>query len=506
MNSGNRIIFNTGVIYVQHIISVVVSLFSVRFVLQALGEDDYGVYMLVAGVVVMLNVLSSTMSNTSMRFMSYNLGKNDLEISKRTFNTTLYIHYCLAFLIVVLLEIGGWLMFEYVLNIPEERIASAKVVYQFMIITSLVSVVSVPFDAIINSHENLLFLSIMAILESLSTLGIALLLLVYDGNRLVLYGLLLMIVGIIIRITKQVYTRIKYPECRVSFRKYKDNALMKSILSFTGWDLLNSLSALCSTQLRGVFINMFFGVKVNAAEGIGKRVNSQLNVLSTGITRAITPQMNIKAGSGDREGMIRLMNIGVKFTTFMYCLVCVPLVIEMPFILDIWLKDVPAYTALFCQICILIQMTDKFTWQITNAIRALGQIKQFMIIGSSLSFISLFIGYIVFKAGAGPISIYVVAFIFCLISACFRFHFGKKIVGVQPIGFIRQTTLPVILPLLAGLACALPFVFFLQQGFVRFIIVFFVFVIVDFILFWRFSMNDSERDKMKSIVLKIIHK
>ena len=506
MNSSNRIIFNTGIVYAQQIVTALISLLSVRFVLQALGEEDYGVYMLVAGVVVMLNVLSNTMSNTSMRFMAYNLGKNDLEVSKQTFNTTLYIHYCLAFFIVILLEIGGWLMFDYVLNIPDERIADAKIVYQFMVVTSLVTVVSVPFDAVINSHENLLFLSIMTVIQSIATLGIAIFLLAFDGRRLVLYGLSIMILSIVIRVVKQVYTRKKYPECRVNFKKYKDKTLMKSILSFTGWDFLNSLSALCSTQLRGLLINMFFGVKLNAAEGIGKKVNSQLNVVSTGITRAITPQMNKMVGSGDRESMLNLLNIGVKYTTFMYCLVCIPIMVEMKYILNVWLKEVPAYTVIFCQMCILLQMTDKFTWQIGNALRAIGQIKQIMIVGSCLSFSSIIIGYILFNAGAGPVSVYIVELAVCFVYAGTRFYYGKKIAGLKLLTFVRQTTLPVILPIVVGITCIIPLFVFLQESFARFVIVSFIFMSVNTVLFWQFSMNMAEKEKVKTIILKLIHK
>ena len=205
MDRTNRIIYNTGVLYAQMVISAIVSLLSVRYVLQALGEEDYGVYMLVAGVVALLDVLSSSMAHTSMRYMAHSLGKKDLDTSLKTFNTTLFIHYCLAAILVVVLEVGGWIMFEWFVNIPEGKMFAAKVVYQFMVVTSLVTVVSVPFDAVINSHENLLFLAVVGIADSIVGIGIALLLFVYDGDRLILYGFLMMILKIIVRIVKQVY-------------------------------------------------------------------------------------------------------------------------------------------------------------------------------------------------------------------------------------------------------------------------------------------------------------
>lgn len=506
MDKTNKIIYNTGVVYAQLVVTTIISLVSVRFVLQALGEDDYGVYMLVAGVIALLDIMSATMSHTSMRFMSYSLGKNDLETSLKTFNTTLFIHYCLAALVVVVLEIGGWGMFEWFLNIPDDKLFAAKVVYQFMIVTALVSIVSVPFDAVINSHENLLFLAIINIADSLLVIGIALFLLVYNGDRLILYGFLMMMLQVAARIVKQVYTRLKYPECRVDFRKYRDKKLFKSILSFTGWDFLNIASNLCTTQIRGILINMFFGVKLNAAEGVGKKVNSKLNKLSTGITRAITPQMNKSEGGGDRKRLIQLTFAGVRFTTFMYCLLAIPLMCEMQYVLDIWLKEVPAFTALFCQMCILIQIISKFTWQITNAVRAVGLIKEMQIIGSVLAFSGVIIGYFVFKAGAGPISIYIIEIILCCIGAGVNLYFGKKIVGISPRDFIQKTTLPVLLPILVSLALVMPMHLMMDESFLRFALVFGVYIVANALIFWFFSMNANEKGRLTEFVSKRLKK
>lgn len=506
MDNTNKIIYNTGVVYTQLIISTVISLLSVRFVLQALGEEDYGIYMVVAGVVALLDVLSSSMSNTSMRFMSHSLGKNDLETSLKTFNTTLLIHYGLAIVIAVVLEVGGWMMFEWFLNIPEDKLFAAKVVYQFMVVTALVTVVSVPFDAIINSHENLLFLSIVSICISLSTLVIALLLFVYDGDRLIFYGFLMMLMQVIARIVKQLYTRKKYPECRVSLNKYKDKVLMKSILSFTGWEFLRSFASICSTQIRGIIINMFFGVRLNAAEGIGKRVNTQLNVVSTGITRAITPQMNKSEGGGDRRRLIQLTYTGVKFTTFMYCLLAVPLMLEIQFVLDVWLKDVPNYTALFCIMIMLLLMIDKFTWQIGNAIRAVGNIKGIQILESCVALLGITIGYFALKVGAEPVAIYLVELPFCIVTICARLLLGKKIVGIKPSEFAKNSTAPVVISILGGLACALPLKFLLPEGLLRFCVVFVVFIIIDTLIFWCLGMLPSERERIQVVISKVKNK
>ena len=174
MNDNKRIVYNTAVVYTQLVLSTIIGLFAVRFILQALGEEDYGIYLLVGGVVAMLNFLTTSMSSASTRFMAYSLGKKDVNLSIRTFNTTLYIHLLLGLLVVLILEVGGWMMFEWMLNIPEGKVADAKLVYHFMVFTTLITVISVPFDAIITSHENLTFLSIITVLYNIITLCIGL--------------------------------------------------------------------------------------------------------------------------------------------------------------------------------------------------------------------------------------------------------------------------------------------------------------------------------------------
>lgn len=505
MNS-NKIIYNTLIVYIQLIISTFISLFSIRFVLQALGEEDYGIYMLVAGTVSMLNVLSSTMSNTSMRFMSHSLGKNELLISLKTFNSTLFIHYCLAFIVIFILEIGGWIMFKYFLNIPEIKLLDARIVYQIMIITTIVTIVSIPYDAIINSHENLFFLSFVTIIQNIVQLCVALALVFYNTicSKLILYSFSLMIIQVILRFIKYYYAKRKYTECKINFKKYIEKRKLKEILSFTGWDFIRSLSSLCSTQLRGILINMFFGVRLNAAEGISKRINTQLNLVSTSITQAITPQMNKSEGGGDRQRMIDLMLAGVKFTTFMYCLLAIPLLLEIPYILNIWLKTVPEFTALFCQMCILILMLNKFTWQITNAIRAVGQIRDIQIVGSIISFAGIVIGYFIYKNGAGPLAIYLIELFLGIIYTIINLYYGKKILNLNLFRYFKRATLPVVLPLFFSLGIVLIIHCTLNQGLLRTILVFILYIIFDFIFFWFLGMNNTEHQKVVVLIKKTI--
>lgn len=506
MRSSSRVVFNTAVVYTQLIINTIIGLVVTRFILQALGEEDYGIYMVVAGVVVMLSVLNSSMSNTAMRYMGHSLGEGDLENSRKTFNTTMFIHIVLGGVMILILEIGGWLLFQYLLNIPEAKLFSAKVVYQFMIVTTFISIISVPFDAVINAHENLLFLSAVNILEAVLKLILSVFLLYSTGDLLIQYGFLTMVIGIIVQMIKQVYSGYHYKEVTLKFKSYIDKALTKAILSFTGWELFASVAAVCQVQLRGVLMNMFFGVRLNAAEGIGSRVNSQVNMVSIGVTKAITPQMNKAEGAGDRAKMLYLAKVGIKFTTFIFSLFAVPLALEANYILDLWLETVPKYAVIFCQFCLAAQLLDKFTWQIGNAIRAAGRIKEYQIASGILPIIAVISSYFVFKAGYGPISIYIVNFIMLFVLALVRLYFGKWLLGLSPISVITDTTLPVLIPMMMSLGTT----FFIQQsiaeGLQRLVLVFVVFMFIYLSIFYIFSINKSERDILNNLLLSFVKK
>ena len=367
------------------------------------------------------------------------------------------------------------------------------IVYQFMVITAFISILIVPYDSIITAYENLLFLSVTTVLQQILKLLMAIYLLSYDGNRLVEYGLQMAVISSFIMLIRFFYCRVKYKESRLSLKKEYDKTLARSMFSFTGWEMFSSLSAVASTQLRGILINMFFGVRLNAGEGIAKSVNAYANNVSIGITNAITPQMNKSEGAGDRTRLIRLTNVGVKYTSFMFALVALPILLEVPFILKVWLTDVPEFASVFCQLCISLQLIGKLTWQIGNAIRAVGNIKWFRIVGGIMSLLVIVIGYVVFKFGGGPTSVFWVEIVICLITGAITLEFGRRIVGLNPWMFIRETTLPVVIPFVISLMLGETIQSFMPEGWVRLICVSLASMTPFALLFWFLGVQQGEK-------------
>ena len=303
---------------------------------------------------------------------------------------------------------------------------------------------------------------------------------------------------------KQQISKKKYEECRLDFKKEIDRTLIKEILTFTGWNLFGMIAALFVGQLRGIFLNFFFGVKLNAAEGLGKQVNAAINKLSTGITKAITPQLNKSEGAGNREYVLKITNTGIKYTTLMFALVAIPFILECRYFLSLWLGEVPIYTVIFCQIILLQQLVDKFTWQIGNAIRAVGIIRNYQLAEGCLFLLGIPIGWSVLYISGKPISIFIVELIIFFLVSGIRIFYGKKIVGLDISIFIKSTICPILFPML--LAFALAYIVHLLpiEDVARVFAVFSVFVGVFSLLFYCWGMSKEEKFFLRNMIVNCV--
>lgn len=506
MTDSNKVILNTGVTYIALLVKMLVGIFTVKYILKALGEVDYGVYVVVGGVVAILDILNANMSNTSMRYLAYSLGSKNKEDIYITFNTTVFIHYIIGLVSIVLLEVGGFLMFEYVVNIPPERLGDARIVFQFMIVTTFISVISVPYDAVTNAHEKIWMLSVFDIISVTLTFSLAMFLLVYEGDRLIMYGLCLMLIQLIMRFVKVIYAKRNFDECSKVNKKYFNKNRMKEILSFTGWNLLGSVSALGAGQFRNLIVNYFFGVRLNAAQGISDTVSNPINQIAASMTRAINPQIMKSEGGHNRERMKYIVAIGAKYSSFLFALFGIPIFIEIPYILDIWLDEVPEYASVFCRLTILCMLFEKFTYQITHAISAVGDIKGYQISHAIGNYVYLPIAFVLFKLGFPPVTIYYLFFLSMALNAIFRFYYGRKVAGINPWEFAKTAIISVIIPLVISMTLAIGVYYTMEEGFINLLVVTAIFCGCFPVLFWFMGMEEEERKKWKGIVTNLLNR
>lgn len=294
-----------------------------------------------------------------------------------------------------------------------------------------------------------------------------------------------------------------YKECKLNFKEYYNKTLAKTILSFSGWNLFGSLTSMSVTQVRSILLNMFFGVDLNAANGVAMQVTSHVNTFSSSMTRALNPQLVKSEGGGDRIRMLKLTELATKFSVFLFALFAVPVIIEMPYLFNIWLKEVPEYAIIFSRLILIGLLSDKFSFEITSAIRAVGTIRKLTVTESIIMALNIPISYTLFKLHYPPYSIFIVTILFSILIFFERLYFGRTVAGMNIPNFVKKTILPLLVTIIPAALLGIAIHLFLNEGWIRLIIVIFIFIIAYLILFRYLCLNKNEFDRMKEIILAI---
>jgi Na+-driven multidrug efflux pump len=493
MQAAKRVAVNTGILYARMAITVFISLYSTRLILFALGSNDFGIFNLVGGTIAMLGFLNTSMAAATQRFMSYAQGAGNPERLKRIFNVSLLLHLIIAVILIFFLEIAGFFFFQSILNIPPDRIEAAKIIYQVMIISMLFTVVSVPYDAVINSHENMLLFALLGILESIIKLGIAFYITELMGDRLVMYGILMASLSVFLLLVRYFYCKSKYEECVVAVRENYDNHLMKEMTTFAGWSFLGSCMNMIANYGQGIVLNMFFGTVVNAAQGIANQISGQLSVFAGTMLKALNPLIAKSEGAGDRSLMLNASMMGSKISFFLLTVFFVPVLIEMPYILKIWLKEVPLFTILFCQLLLVRNLIEQLFVTLVSSISAVGKIRNFQIFASTLTFFPLLVSYFLCRNGYPAHTLYVVFIIYSIIASINILYFTHKLCGLSIPFFLKEVILRCVLSFVIALALSSIPLFVMAEGFPRLLCVLLISFISLVFLVYTIGITKSER-------------
>lgn len=501
MHPAKRIMMNTSFLYGKMAITIFISLYSTRLILNALGEVDYGIFALIGGVIALLSFINGAMIIATQRYLSIYLGSGDTQKLKSVFSSSVTIHLIISLIIVLALEIGGFFLFDGFLNIPVERIGTAKVIFHFMVVSTFFTINAVPYDASINAHENMLIDSLLGIFESFLKLGIAFWLIYTAVDKLILYGLLTAALTIIIRIIKGIYCFQKYEECRVRFMSNTDIGLLKEMLSFAGWSLFGLLCSVLNSQGMAILLNLFFGIVINAAYGIANTVNSNIRAFSTNIIRAIMPQITKSEGSGNRERMLRLSVFASKMSFFFLAFIAIPIIIEMPFVLKIWLKTIPENAVIFCQLILVLSLMYQITIGTMTAVTSVGNIKIFQIVVGSIEILNLPLAYALIKFGLPAYSVILGSIFLELIAGGTRTWFAHKLAGLHIKDFLIKTWFYSILSAAIALLLAFLIRVFLHEGFLRAGLVGITTTLSLLLLGKYFVLTSAENKKIREMIL-----
>jgi len=401
-------------LYFRMLINMAVGLFTSRIVLQALGIEDYGIYNVIGGVVLMFAFLNTTLSGATSRFLTFELGKQNLENLKKTFSSALTIHIGVALIIFVLAETIGLWFLETKLVLPESRMLAARIVYQFSILSCMITVTQVPYNASIISHERMDVFAYVSILDALLKLLIVYLLFIGEHDKLVAYAILYFVVTTLIAIVYRLYCTRKYPECHYKFEY--DKKTLKPLLQFSGWDLYGNLSVVACVQGMNILLNLFFGPTINAAAALGNQVRNAVAGFSANFLTAVQPQMVKEYARQNNDNMVQLIINASKYSFLLSYILYFPLIIENKFALSLWLKEVPDYTVVFCQLSLIYSLIGAFVSPINMAIHATGKIKYLSLATGTLFLITLPISYVLLRLGYSPVYPFIVNIVFFILA------------------------------------------------------------------------------------------
>lgn len=412
MNTVSRVIRNTGFLYMKMGVTMFISLYATRLVLNALGVDDFGIFNMVAGVIAMLAFLNASMAAATQRFMSYAEGEGDPEKQKIVFNISVVLHLAIAVMVGILLYAAAPILFGHVLNIPEDRVFAARCVYWAMIASTVFGILGVPYEAMLNAHENMLYFAVIGVLESFLKLGAALAVVHVLADKLVLYGVLMAGISILAMTAMLVYCRRNYAECVIAPRRYWKRGVFREMGSFAGWNFTVSASSMLSEYGVGIVLNHFFGVALNAAQAVAQQINGQTMAFSGTMLKALNPVISKSEGAGNRGLMLRASLSGCKFAYLLMAVFAIPLILEAPGLLGLWLHSVPAWAVLFCRLQLARTLLEQLFLSLGSAIYAEGNIRLYTLVkaGSGILFLGATWGF--YRMGWPPCMMYVAAILF----------------------------------------------------------------------------------------------
>ena len=393
--ANKRIAKNTLLLYFRMLFTMAVGLYTSRVVLNTLGVEDFGIYNVVGGIVVVLSFLNGAMAGATQRFLNMELGCKDYDRLKKVFATSILIHFGASLIVLLLAEtIGLWFLNTH-LNIIPERMVAANWVYQLSIAAFIVSVISVPYNATIIAHEEMSAFAYIGILEVMLKLAVVLVLAISPFDKLIFYAFLLFVVS---------SWQIEKP-------------LLKSMLSFSSWTIVGNLSYICHTQGVAIVMNLFFGATVNAAQGIANQVNAVVKGFVTNFLQALNPQVVKTYAEKDMDSMHKLVLRGSRISYFLVAFFTIPLVLEAPTILHIWLNNVPEYTVSFVRLVLLLSLFESFASLLSTAQGATGRIRNYQIVLTVIGLFHLPLSYFFYWLGYEPqAAMYIYLVLVCIIQ------------------------------------------------------------------------------------------
>lgn len=430
---------------------MLVSLYTSRVVLNALGVEDFGIYNVVGGVVSMFSILSGTLSAAISRFITFELGRGDQKKLGEIFSSSVTIQIGISVVIVLLAETVGVWFLNSQMNVPPDRMVAANWVLQFSLLTFVIGLVSVPYNACIIAHEKMSAFAYISILEVTGKLGIAYFIVIAPIDRLVFYAILMCMVALVVRFVYGYYCKRHFTECTYHFIWNKH--LLRQMFGFAGWNFIGSASALFKDQGVNIVLNLFCGTAVNAARGIAMQVNTAVNSFVNNFITALNPQITKSYAEGNKDYMNKLVFKGTRFSYYLLLCLSMPILANTEYILRLWLHTVPNYSVEFVRLVLVLSLSDILYRPLLTAHLATGRIKTLQIVVGGLNMFILPLCYLALYLGYDPTSTLWICIIFSIIGLFVRIWLYKRIEKFHAGTFLRKVMLNALMVTVISITC-----------------------------------------------------
>ena len=502
--NNKRIAKNTMLLYGRMLLLMAISLYTSRVILNALGVEDYGIYNIVGGVVAMFSMLSGSLSAAISRFITFELGKGNKENLAKVFSASVTIQLGICAIVILLAETVGLWFLNSKMVIPENRLYAANWVYQLSLVTFVISLVSIPSNAVIIAHERMSAFAYISIFEAVNKLIVAYFIIISPFDKLIFYAIMIAMIAIIIRLIYGVYCKKRFEECTYHF--IYDHELLKQMFGFAGWNFIGASSALLRDQGGNIVINLFCGPAVNAARGIAFQVNTAVHSFVTNFMTALNPQITKSYASGDYQYMMTLIFQGARLSYYILLLLSLPVIVNTHYILHIWLGQVPEHTVLFVQLVLIFGMCESISSPLITAMLATGKIRNYQLVVGGFQMLNLPVSYILLRFGAIPETVLIVAIVISQLCLVSRLYMLRGLIGLKARDFIKKvyanvievTILSVIVPFLLAIV--------LNNDFLNFIVLSIITVVSTLLVVFYVGCTMEERQfvvsKVKMIILK----
>ncbi len=486
-----RIVKNTSILYFRMLFTLGVSLYISRVVLNTLGIEDYGIYSVVGGFVIIFSFLNNSMATATQRFLSFEIGKKNFPQLAKVFSMSVNIHWVIGAVIFILAETIGLWFVNTKLNLPEERMAAAIWVYHLSVFSFVVTIVSVPYNALIIAHERMNVFAWISIVEVCLKLLAVFVLQWYAFDKLEFYAVLMFAVALIVLFSYWFYCKRSFAEAR--FRIFWDYSLFKSMMSFSVWSLWGNVAFVMYGQGVNILLNIFFGPVINAARGIAYQVHGAVSGFVQNLQMAMNPQIIKSFAEGDLKYMHQLIFQSSKFSFFLLFIVSLPILLEAEAILKLWLGVVPEYTVIFTQLVIVNVLIDSISGSLMTAAQASGKIKLYQMVVGGLLLLILPISYIFLTYGFPPDVTLLVSIIVSVLAFIARLVIIRILVGLSISEYLRKVILPIIPVVLLSIILPITFKFLFLEGHLRSIIVCISSVVSIVVVIYFIGLNRDER-------------